>query len=1116
MAGSGFLNRAWICSLLAGVGAIVAFPTFTSAQVVADPSIGTVVTPNGTTFQITGGTAAGNRNLFHSFSRFDVPIGGVADFQNNPNIGNIFSRVTGGTPSQINGIIRAGGTANLFLMNPSGIIFGQNARLDVGGSFVATTANAIQFGDRGFFNASLSEPPSQLLAIDPSALVFSAQLANPGQILVQGNGQGVRQNTNLIDTQDALRVSGERTLALVGGELNLEGATLKTAGGRIELGSVAPGNSVKLVSISKGWALDYTSVQNFQDVQLIQQATVDASGAGGGDVQVQGRQIKLVGGSQIEASTLGSQVGGNLALTASDSIDFRSSVTDRFYTGLYAQVYRGANGTGGSITVTANQFKLTGNYAIASTSTYGSGQGGNLTIHANDLVEATGPNQSNSLIRLEADAAGNDEGKGGNVTIDTRQLRVKSAQVSASTTGTGQAGNLTVRATDSVELSGEILDTTDGAPGGLFAIVNNGATGQGGNLTINTGRLSISDGSKAQAISFGRGNSGNVDITANDVEVFETALPNRYTTGIFVGAGLDPSNTELAQGGRGNLTIRGNRVSVRGGEISATTQGQGDAGGILIQARDLVEVIDTASQTGIPSTISADVDSGATGHGGDLTIYTRKLVVQGGQITASTSGLGNAGNLTIHATDSVDLSGENFTNRNGLGSPGGLFAQVDVGGVGQSGNMSVTTPHLSVSDGSKVQVATFGNGNAGNLKINADSVEVFETAKYNSYETGIFAGVELDPLNIELPRGTGGNLEISTNYLSLRGGSISVGTYGVGDAGKLRIQARNSIVISPSTDPDVSYSRITGSVRSNATGRGGDVSLLAKSITLTGNGSSISSTVNRSGTGQGGNIDIQANSLELNDHASITTRSQGNGAAGNVWIQVKDRLNLTNSNITTSADASSGGAINITGGKIRLIKDSDISSSVASGVNGGGDIRIAADYILALNDSDIFAFSEDGQGGNISLSRAYFGIGYQPSSLKADPQSLQGNDRPDINATGQVSSGTVTTPDNSFIQNGLTQLSDNLIDPNTLLANSCIVRSREQNGSFLVTGSGGLPVRPGDAPPSSFPTGEVRSLPSTETQGDRPWQLGDAIVEPQGIYRLPNGKLVMSRECQTQ
>ncbi|GAA6614755.1 hypothetical protein [Scytonema sp. NUACC26] len=122
----------------------------------------------------------------------------------------------------------------------------------------------------------------------------------------------------------------------------------------------------------------------------------------------------------------------------------------------------------------------------------------------------------------------------------------------------------------------------------------------------------------------------------------------------------------------------------------------------------------------------------------------------------------------------------------------------------------------------------------------------------------------------------------------------------------------------------------------------------------------------------------------------------------------------------------------------------------------------------------------------------------------------------DINASGALS-GIISLPDTSFIQNSLTELPDNSIDTNALIASSCIARSNQQKGTFVITGSGGLPNRPGDASVSLYSTGSVRSVPSSTRPSDnsviRQWQKGDPIIEPQGVYQLPNGKLVLSREC---
>jgi filamentous hemagglutinin family protein len=266
-------------------GILAAVPRPAIAQVVVDPSLGSRVTLNGTTFEITDGTTVGERNLFHSFSQFNVPNGGAASFLNSPTIANIFARLTGGTPSDIQGIIQAQGTANLFLINPQGILFGPNAQLNLGGSFVATSANAIQFPGGGEFSqTSTVDPANPLLSVDPSALFFN-QL-NPGRIESRSNVAGVGLATP------------NRSLLLVGGEVQIDGGILFAPGGQIAVAGLAAPGVVGLTTTGNGISLTVPQEAVKADISL-NRALVEATDNNNGSLGLTGRQISLSNGSIV-------------------------------------------------------------------------------------------------------------------------------------------------------------------------------------------------------------------------------------------------------------------------------------------------------------------------------------------------------------------------------------------------------------------------------------------------------------------------------------------------------------------------------------------------------------------------------------------------------------------------------------------------------------------------------------------------------------------------------------------------------------------------------------------------------------------------------------------------
>ncbi len=559
----------------------------TQAQIVPDTILpqNSSVTVEGNTSVITGGAVAGS-NLFHSFEQFALPTGSAAYFNNALEIQNIISRVTGSSISNIDGLIQANGTANLFLLNPNGIILGPNASLDIGGSFLASTASSLKFADNTQFSATTPQTTPLLTVSVPVGLQFGGTAGSQPPV-INGNGAD-------------LQVRPGRTLALIGGNLRLDGITLQAPDGRIELGGVSGAGVIGLNVDSSNLSLSFPNNLVRADVSLTNGALVDASGEFSGDIQVQGRRITLTDGSQIVIETLGSETAGTLTVTASESVELTEE------SGLLTGATDAA-GAGSNLTITTEQLSVQDSAISTNTvlqgeshmPVIGRGEAGNLVVIATELVELIGISaDGQDPSGLFTQASGDNDA--GDLTITTGQLIVQDgAHVEASALGQGSGGTLTVTASESVELTGTSADGQSHS--GLFTQAL--GSGNAGGLTITAGQLIIRDEAQVAVSSEGSGDAGNIEVEANSIQ-----LDNQATL---------TAQSKVAEGG--NITLQAqNLLLLRDNSlISTEAGGTGNDGNININTNVILAV---------PSENSDIVATAVGATGGNIQIAAKGLL----------------------------------------------------------------------------------------------------------------------------------------------------------------------------------------------------------------------------------------------------------------------------------------------------------------------------------------------------------------------------------------------------------------------------------------------------------------------------------------------------------
>jgi filamentous hemagglutinin family protein len=587
--------------------------------------------------RINGGERTGN-NLFYSFEEFSIPEGMEAVFENATDIKNIFTRITGESVSNIDGILKTQGGANFFLVNPKGIIFGKNAQLDVGGSFIATTANSIQFEDGTEFaaNSSISKP---IITIDrPISFNFRG---NNGAITVQGNGNQIASESPLQPIKfdqkpEGLSVLSGETLALIGNGIGFNGGVITTEGGEIYLTSVDSG----IVNFNKnenenesGFTLTSNDSTKFQDINLNQQSLINASGEQPGIVFLIGENINLLNASFVLAQNEGTSSGSSLNINATETLSLSGRVSN-VPSNISSETFN--SGKGADINISAQRMQLQNSGRIR-TNSFNLGVGGDINVDIADSIQLS----TSSII-----ATTFAEGNAGNVHLFASQLRLNAAGITSSTNGSGNGGNVTVDVA-LIEIAGTASRDRASIATTSFA------TGNTGNLTLNTKQLRVIDGASLSSSSFATGDAGTLAINASEsVEVRGASnnpiiSTNPQSTIRSAVQSVSPQAAKafglpiVPTGNAGNLTIDTPQLNVlQEGVVSVENQGIGSGGTLSINAEQV-----NLSEAGRITAASA------SGTGGNINLKTDQLHLdENSTITATAENNGDGGNVTINTT----------------------------------------------------------------------------------------------------------------------------------------------------------------------------------------------------------------------------------------------------------------------------------------------------------------------------------------------------------------------------------------------------------------------------------------------------------------------------------
>jgi filamentous hemagglutinin family protein len=653
-------------------------------------------------------------NLFESFSQFNLNRFQTATFTGPSNVQNILARVTSGSPSSIDGKITIDqmmGDANLFFMNPAGVMFGKNAQLDVRGSFAVSTANYLKLADGGKFNTSLGG--GDVLTSAPVS-AFGFLNSTPAGVSITGS---------------TLDVASQKSFSAVAGDITMNGGRISGAEARVNLVSVKSGGEAKLdataLATDLNSAVDVTQFTALGKIDITNSAVINTSGnprlgleLGGpvfiragtfllddqslissrsfdgslnkdgsvnslnqlSNIDVRARDVRILAGSRISAPTSLSADAGRITVIATDSLLIDGQATG-FTTGLLALGDKeSSTGNGGDITVNAGNVEIMNGGSIAAYSA-GLGNGGTVKVTADDLLVIDGKGLIGPGFGAGIFADAKRE-SGGDITVTAGDVKIiNGGEISSGVFGKGSGGTIKVTATHSLLIDGtgtkdDLVPPEKGKPpnpiSGNTAVFHGTGilalgygSGNGGSIDVKAPALSIKGGGQLAAGAFRKGDGGKIKLIADSLLIDGTGAVGN----VLFGTGIFTANSGSGDGGRVTINTTG-PVTVKDGSSISSSSAVRNAGDIKLTSGGEIKLKDQSSITAsagvnggnititapkqlvylLDSSITATAgNTGSSGIGGNITIDHPQFIVASNSLISANATVGTAGNVSLNS-----------------------------------------------------------------------------------------------------------------------------------------------------------------------------------------------------------------------------------------------------------------------------------------------------------------------------------------------------------------------------------------------------------------------------------------------------------------------------------